>query len=105
MFESVIREFVERQVEPEVEQLRHVSLKKAGNDALDRIRDGSFGSVLEPFKALDASLVEHVNQVRRYRNWVAHGRRPEGRPEVNITPTAAIERLNRFLDLIQNPAG
>ncbi len=48
-------------------------------DAVGQIEHGSFHWVLEVFKPYGAGLVEEVNQVRKYRNWVAHGRRPKGR--------------------------
>jgi len=41
------------------------------------------------------SSIEEVNQVRRYRNWVAHGRRAE--PAEYVTPPAAYRRLRAFL--------
>ena len=54
--------------------------------------------MLEPYKsAAGAGLVEEVNQVRRYRNWVAHGRRDDLRPKDNVEPREAYDRLTRFL--------
>jgi hypothetical protein len=64
----------------------------------DGIEQGSFFKVLEPYKDLDANLIEEVNQVRRYRNWVAHGRRTE-QPSA-VSPATAYDRLKRFLDLL-----
>jgi hypothetical protein len=52
--------------------------------------------VLDVFKGQNADFVEEVNQVRRYRNWVAHGRRATAPPFVD--PEMAYERLKRFLD-------
>jgi hypothetical protein len=40
-------------------------------------------------------LVTQVDQVRKYRNWVAHGRR--GDPVNNVAPNEAFDRLGRFL--------
>jgi hypothetical protein len=57
---------------------------------------GSFYKVTEAYKALDPDLIEQVNQVRKYRNWVAHGRR--GEPQNAVDPKTAYARLNRFLD-------
>jgi hypothetical protein len=42
------------------------------------------------------SLVESVNQVRRYRNWVAHGRRI-AKPDAVDTETA-FRHLKDFLN-------
>lgn len=66
---------------------------------MEQIAEGSFFRVLQPFKDVDANLVEEVNQVRRYRNWVAHGR--GGEEPANVTPSIAYDRLQRFLEKIQ----
>ena len=41
-------------------------------------------------------LTEQVDQVREYRNWVAHGKRKAVKNAV--TPEMAYDRLKRFLD-------
>jgi hypothetical protein len=96
VFEATVRDRLKDQIADEIRGLRHPSLVKAGQDVTDAIEQGSFGKLLEPFK-LDVktkNLVEEVNQVRRWRNWVAHGRRPESRP------MAAYDRLSEFLNLL-----
>lgn len=102
VFESIVREEVRNQVRPEAEGLTHPALRRAARDAVAAIDDGSFFRVLEPYKDGHADLVEEVNQVRRYRNWVAHGRR--GKPDDAVTPRAAFDRLRRFLTVIRPPA-
>ncbi|HEX4610424.1 MAG TPA: hypothetical protein VH092_19695 [Urbifossiella sp.] len=98
VFEAQVRDWVKAGMRPELEQLRDPTLRKAGQDSIRTVEDGSFGRVLEPYKSpAGPDLVEEVNQVRKYRNWVAHGRRPDGRPEVEIDPRAAYDRLTRFL--------
>jgi hypothetical protein len=67
-------------------------------DATDEIEHGSFYRVLQVFKGLDASLIEEVNQVRKYRNWVAHGRRT-GKPD-SVDPETAFRRLKDFLQVL-----
>jgi hypothetical protein len=63
----------------------------------EAIEQGSFFKVLEPFKPdIGTDLVQQVHQVRKYRNWVAHGRR--GLPENAVDPRTACDRLQRFLD-------
>jgi hypothetical protein len=96
VFEAAIRERVLAEVEAELPALRHVAIKRALGEMREGIEHGSFYKVLEPYKDVDANLVEEVNQVRRYRNWVAHGRRME-QPEA-VNPTTAYDRLKRFLD-------
>jgi hypothetical protein len=68
----------------------------------DSIEQGSFFRVLEPYKDVDANLVEEVNQVRRYRNWVAHGRRTD--QPAAVDPTTAYGRLKRFLARLDESA-
>jgi hypothetical protein len=96
VFEATIRERVLTEVEVELPLLRHVAIKRALDEMKDGIEHGSFFKVLEPYKDLDDKLIEEINQVRRYRNWVAHGRRTEQPAAVN--PTTAYDRLKRFLD-------
>lgn len=100
VFEAAVREAVLVEVRPEAERLTHPALRHAAADALAWIEEGSFFRVLEPFKTDgQADLIEQVNQVRRYRNWVAHGRR--GTPPALVTPEAARDRLERFLAFLQ----
>lgn len=78
VFESLVRDQVGAEIQTEVEEkgIRHVSLLRSFRGLLQQVGEGSFFRVLEPYKSLDANLIQEVNQVRRYRNWVAHGRRP-----------------------------
>jgi hypothetical protein len=99
VFEATIRERVLAEVDAELPPLRHVAIKRALDEMRDGIEHGSFFRVLEPYKALDANLTEEVNQVRKYRNWVAHGRRTE-QPAV-VNPTTAYDRLKRFLEHLE----
>lgn len=105
VFESTVRGTVRDQVAAAAADLKHPTLMHAAEEALESIEEGSFFRVLEPFKVLDAGLVEEANQVRRYRNWVAHGRRgdPPGSPPIDIDPQTAYNRLSRCLRLILGP--
>jgi hypothetical protein len=102
VFEATVRSGVLRDIEGEVEGLTHPALRYAVEQAKDGIAEGSFFRVLEPFKSDGrADLVEQVNQVRRYRNWVAHGRR--GTKPANVRPEMAYERLKQLLAVIPHP--
>ncbi len=101
VFEALVRQHVLDEIRAEVDALRHRALVAAAEEAQRRIGEGSFFHVLEPYKNVDAALVEEVHQVRRYRNWVAHGRK--GPPRENVTPDLAFDRLNRFLSLLAPP--
>jgi hypothetical protein len=103
VFEAIVRDLIERQVKPEVNGLQHPALQMAGKEVLEAIAQGSFFRVLEPYKLADKDLVEQVNQVRRYRNWVAHGKRPDMEPAALVEPRDAYNRLRRFLEILQSP--
>jgi hypothetical protein len=105
VFEATVRDIVEDQVRPEVDGLRHATLVEAGSKVLLAIEEGSFFRILEPFKlSATPDLVEQVNQIRRYRNWVAHGRRPDKKPPALVKPRQAYERLKQFLTAIDSSA-
>jgi hypothetical protein len=99
-FESVVRDQVLSTIEEEIKDKRKRQDRPLVIQVLDEARQetkrGRILRVLGFFKNQDASLVEKVNQVRRYRNWVAHGRRTI-RPAA-VDPTEAYERLKEFLD-------
>ncbi|CAN5910912.1 hypothetical protein BH23PLA1_BH23PLA1_15880 [soil metagenome] len=103
VFELIVRDRVRSDIESEVQNLHHPTLLHAVEDVKDQIDHGSFGRLLNSFKGVNANLVEEVSQVRRYRNWVAHGRKPEERRDF-VNPQMAYDRLGRFLGLINAPA-
>lgn len=102
VFESIVRDYLIERLGPEAETITEPILKEAADDALLGVREGSFyRRVLEPIKnqgRVSAELVTQVDQVRTYRNWVAHGRREA--PTNNVTPEAAYFRLQEFLSAI-----
>lgn len=103
VFEAIIRSHVLAEVEVELATLKHVAIKRAVTEMKETLEHGSFYRVLEPYKGIAPDVVEQVNQVRRYRNWVAHGRRSE-QPET-VTPSTAYERLTRFLEALNRTTG
>ncbi len=102
VFESVVRDQVLSEVEDEKRRLRHAVINQIVNDAEQEIEHGSFYRVLQALKGSDVNLVEEINQVRRYRNWVAHGRRT-AKPEA-IDPETAFSRLKEFLAALGIPS-
>ena len=99
VFEATVKERTLEEMDRELEKPpRHLVLKKAVGDARDTIEHGSFGRLTESYKDLDPKLRTMVDQVRHYRNWVAHGRR--GSVKNNVDPKAAITRLEQFLKLL-----
>lgn len=101
VFEMIVRENVRVTTEVALQSVDNPVLRSAGKKALDSIEKGPFLQILESYKALDANLVEEINQVRDYRNWVAHGKR--GRPVANIEPKDTYTRLTRFLEVFIPP--
>lgn len=96
VFESVVRDEAVRLLRLGRSPADHPVVRNTLAGAEDALREGSFFRVLDAFKGpVDVALVEHVNQVRKYRNWVAHGRR--GTPDANVGPRDAYDRLRAFL--------
>ncbi len=103
VFEASVRQRTLDEIAREViTPPRHLVLKKAVADAREAVEHGSFGRLTESYKELDPDVKTQVDQVRRYRNWVAHGRR--GPIKNNVDPQSALARLEQFLRLLDaNP--
>jgi hypothetical protein len=101
-FEAIVRERALVDVERTLPSTLYPAVSGAVEDLKRDLRRGSFRKVTNAFRTMDGSLVEEVNQVRRYRNWVSHGRRGV-RPEF-VNPAKAYERLARFLHKMQEVA-
>jgi len=101
VFEAVVRERALADVEAELPGARHPALRHALKGLREALEHGSFAKVLEAYTDLDADLVAQVSQVRKYRNWVAHGRRGD-QPDA-VDPETAYVRLQRFLTLMATP--
>jgi hypothetical protein len=95
VFEVTVRDLAKADVDRETAALQHPAVMRAVRDLKEAIENGSFGRVTESYKSMDVGLTAQVNQVRKFRNWVAHGRR--GRPENSVEPEAAMDRLRRYL--------
>ena len=109
VFESAVRQQVADDLASEITGLKHPALQRSARRMLQNIEEGSFyQNVLELFKqdgrepgslAVN-SLVEEVSRVRRYRNWVAHGRKVKERPSP-MAPKDAHDTLQAFLTHIR----
>jgi hypothetical protein len=113
VFESQVRDYLAARIKPEAAGLTDPILRQAADEAVQGIEEGSFyRHVLYPLKEqsrVSADLVTQTDQVRDYRNWVAHGRRDV--PANNVTPKMAYDRLADFLAVLgiaveseENPA-
>lgn len=102
VFEAEVRNRVLDDTAGERASVTHPSLAYWMKQAEQALSEGSFYRVLDGFKSPALNdLVEQVNQVRRYRNWVAHGRREK--PEAEVAPAEAYRRLRNFLDVLNSP--
>jgi hypothetical protein len=99
VFESQVRDYLIVRMKPQADTLVDPILRTAADDAIQGVEQGSFyRRVLSPLKEqgrVSADLVTQVDQVRDYRNWVAHGRRDA--PTNDVGPLIAYERLAAFL--------
>jgi len=95
VFEAIVRGKILEEIRKERHDSRHRVIIAAIQAAMERVSEGSFFNVLEAYKGPDNNLIEEVNQVRRFRNWVAHGRRND--EPSSVTPPQAYERLTRFV--------
>jgi hypothetical protein len=98
VFEASIRAQAVADVDREVGRISHVAILQAIEDLKDAIENGSFAKVTRAFKKMDTDLTAQIDQIRKYRNWVAHGRREE--PENRTNPKDAFDRLGRYLGLL-----
>lgn len=102
VFEAEVRDRVLNDTAVERGAVSHPSLTYWMKQAEQALSEGSFFRILDGFKSPALNdLIEQVNQVRRYRNWVAHGRREK--PEVAVAPPEAFRRLRAFLDALNAP--
>lgn len=100
VFEAILRDRVLATMTLESASITHPALSHAVRKATENVEEGSlYNNVLSIWKAKYHNEVELVNQVRHYRNWVAHGRR-EGRKPAAVDPATAVERLKQFLEII-----
>jgi hypothetical protein len=95
VFEATVRARANADVDRETVEMRHPAVLSAIRALKDAIENGSFGKVTEAYKGMDIDLTAQVNQVRSYRNWVAHGRR--GQAVNHVEPDSAVDRLRRYL--------
>jgi hypothetical protein len=96
VFEATVRDRAKADVDRETASIRHPAVLRAVKDLKEAIDNGSFGRITESYKTMDVDLTEQVNQVRKFRNWVAHGRRDK-RAISSVDPEGAIGRLRYYL--------
>jgi hypothetical protein len=102
VFEANVRDQATLDVKQSLPPVLHPAVDHAIKGLISDIENGSFGKVTDAYKGMDIDLIEEVNQVRRYRNWVAHGRRDPRPPAVK--PRSAYDRLKRFLERMADAA-
>jgi hypothetical protein len=95
VFEATVRARAKADVDRETALMRHPAVLSAIKNLKDSIENGSFAKITEAYKKMDGDLTTQVDQVRKFRNWVAHGRRDE--PENSVDPKRAKGRLDLYL--------
>ncbi len=95
VFEATVRARAKADVDRETALMRHPAVLSAIKNLKDSIENGSFAKITEAYKKMDGDLTTQVNQFRKFRNWVAHGRRDE--PENGVDPKSAKGRLDLYL--------
>src|SRR5205823_3459550 len=95
VFEARVRDRAWKDIKDSLPSQLHPAVDHALQELQKDIASGRSGKVTQAFQGMDINQVEEVNQVRRFRNWVAHGRQNE-RP-ASVTPEKAYDRLTRFL--------
>lgn len=103
VFEGIVRTEVARQIESAASTLQHPVLKAAARDVAEAVDKRSLAQLLDWYSlGGHPDLAERVRQVRRRRNWAAHGRR--GQEPERVSPGEAYERLSAFLALVSMSA-
>jgi glutamine synthetase type III len=96
IFEANVRARATADVNREMALINHVAVKQAVKELKEATASGSFAKVTAAYQKMDTDLTAQVNQVRKFRNWVAHGRRDM--PENQVTPEGAFQQLGRYLE-------
>ncbi len=100
IFEGVVRGIVAEQVRNHAISITHPVLVAAAKNAIEATERRSFAEILNSYSEGGyADLAEQVRQIRRYRNWLAHGQR--GTIPRKIEPKTAYQRLRQFLELLR----
>jgi len=99
VFESIIRERILTQLSDERLEIHKPQIRAIVKRARESVEKGGFSQILDVYKFTNVSLIEEVSQVKRYRDWVAHGRRTS--QPAFVDPIAAFDRLNRFLEVLE----
>jgi hypothetical protein len=101
--EAEFREHVSLQLLHDAETLTHPFSLKVMNDALREIEKESIERTLSGFaltKMNDGKMILRVQDIRDFRNWVAHGKKGPS-PKV-IEPNQAYQSLKRLLDFVRS---
>lgn len=93
-----LRETIDKQMKQEIENEVIVKLKEY---TMKRAEHGHFNDLIDLFsRSHDKDLAGKVKQIYRYRNWVAHGKRPEKVP-AKTDPVSAHYYLSEFLNRLE----
>lgn len=107
VFEAEVRGVAQLDAERLLRETAHPAMLSAARDLEDAIERGSFSKLTAAYQPMDVDMTAQIDQIRDFRNWVAHGRRG---PVKNLTkPESAIERMRRYVEkmgsLVTAPEG
>ena len=115
VFEATVRDDAIDEVKRASATVDHPALRRAVALFVKTLNTGHFADIMDAYKSREAGLSGEaegwdtglsgeVEQVRAFRNWVAHGRR-EPNKSAAIDPTSAFDRLKRYLEkvILQKP--
>lgn len=105
VFEATVRGRVADSAKTAADQITNPFILGVIRRTLGEIDRGSFAGDLEAYSRSKSAewvnLSDRVRQVRRYRNWITHGRR--GKPHGAVDPKTARDALTEFLNLLAPP--
>ena len=75
VFEAEVRDLAGVDADRLIREVQHPAMLSGARDLRESIKRGSFGKVTSAYRPMDVNLTAQIDQIRDYRNWVAHGRR------------------------------
>jgi hypothetical protein len=98
VFEAEVRDVAQLDAERLLRETSHPAMLSAAKDLEDAIKRGSFSQITAAYQPMDVDMTAQIDQIRAFRNWVAHGRR--GLADNLTNPGTAVERMRRYVEKI-----
>jgi hypothetical protein len=98
VFEAEVREIAQLDAERLLQEMTHPAMQSAAKELQEAVEKGSFSKLTAAYKPMDVDGTAQIDQIRGFRNWVAHGRR--GPLENSIDPEKAIARMRLYVEKV-----